>query len=164
MFWAVFPADPIESGIVPGVANTQQMEQIVPRSPTNEESVGNSFMPWSKILKTPKLFGRNLINHHPPSSSKCSSLSSSSRPLLVPFLFRTWLARPGDVGKVKQKFPWLKNCFYLRAVQLFSMRQPVDPELSLLVLFNIRQHTLERMKKSKGSSIKKFYCLISYFG
>ena len=89
MFWAVFPADPIESGIVPGVANTQQMEQIVPRSPTNEESVGNSFMPWSKILKTPKFFGRNLINHHPPSSSKCSSLSSSSRPLSVPFLFRT---------------------------------------------------------------------------
>ena len=87
----------------------------------------------------------------------CSELS-------VPFLFRTWLAQPRDVGKVKQKFPWLKNCFYLRAVQLFAMRQPVDPELSLLVLFNIRQHTLERMKKSKGSSIKKFYCLISYFG
>ena len=53
---------PIESGIVPGVANTQQMEQIVPRSPTNEESVGNYFMPWSKILKIPKLFGRS---HHP---------------------------------------------------------------------------------------------------
>ena len=105
-------------------------------------------MPWSKILKIPKLFGRNLFNHHSPSSSKCSSLSSSSRPLSVPFLFRTWLARPGDVGKVKQKFPWLKNCFYLRAVQLFSMRQPVDPELSLLVLFNIRQHILERMKNS----------------